>query len=126
MAMIKGHQIIAKALKTQGVENMYGVVGIPVVVTAYSAQRVGINYVVMRHEMPATYRRPAVRRISDAHYRLGLAAVRDSDFGRGRSHLWRSLKAWPLKWRACVALASTFLPKGAALGERTTRELPPR
>ncbi|MBT5775398.1 MAG: oxalyl-CoA decarboxylase [Dehalococcoidia bacterium] len=55
MAKISGHQIIAKALKTQGVENMYGVVGIPVAVIAGSAQREGINYVGMRHEMPATY-----------------------------------------------------------------------
>ena len=53
--MISGHQIIAKALKTQGVENMYGVVGIPVAIIAGSAQREGINYVGMRHEMPATY-----------------------------------------------------------------------
>ena len=55
MGKIRGHQIIAKALKTQGIDNMYGVVGIPVAVIAGSAQREGINYVGMRHEMPATY-----------------------------------------------------------------------
>ncbi|MBG92919.1 MAG: oxalyl-CoA decarboxylase [Chloroflexi bacterium] len=72
MAKISGHQIIAKALKTQGVENMYGVVGIPVNVIANSAQHEGINYIGMRHEMPATYAAQASSYLSG---RIGAALV---------------------------------------------------
>src|SRR5690606_22260421 len=50
-----GAAIIARALKTQGVKTMYGVVGIPVSGIASAAQREGIHYYGMRHEMPATY-----------------------------------------------------------------------
>ena len=55
MAMINGETIIARALKTQGVETIFGVVGIPVSGIAAAAQREGIRYYGMRHEMPATY-----------------------------------------------------------------------
>ena len=72
MGKISGHQIIAKALKTQGVKNMYGVVGIPVAIIAGSAQREGINYVGMRHEMPATYAAQASSYISG---RIGAALL---------------------------------------------------
>tara|TARA_B100000700_G_scaffold309897_2_gene389739 strand:+ start:3884 stop:5545 length:1662 start_codon:yes stop_codon:yes gene_type:complete len=72
LAKISGHQIIAKALKTQGVENMYGVVGIPVNVIANSAQHEGINYIGMRHEMPATYAAQASSYLSG---RIGAALV---------------------------------------------------
>ena len=60
MAEINGETIIARALKTQGVEHMFGVVGIPVTGIASAAQKEGINYVGMRHEMPATYAAQAV------------------------------------------------------------------
>ena len=55
MAEINGATIIARSLKEQGVKNMYGVVGIPVVGIAMAAQREGLRYVGMRHEMPAAY-----------------------------------------------------------------------
>ena len=55
MAEINGATIIARALKEQGIENMYGVVGIPVVGIAMAAQKEGIRYIGMRHEMPAAY-----------------------------------------------------------------------
>ncbi|MDP2328667.1 MAG: thiamine pyrophosphate-binding protein [Dehalococcoidia bacterium] len=60
MAEIDGQTIIARALKQQGVEAMFGVVGIPVTGIAAAAQREGIKYVGMRHEMPATYAAQAV------------------------------------------------------------------
>ena len=60
MAEIDGQTIIARALKTQGVECLFGVVGIPVTGIAAAAQREGIKYVGMRHEMPATYAAQAV------------------------------------------------------------------
>ena len=55
MAEISGAQIIARSLKEQGVPAIYGVVGIPVGAIAAAAQREGIPYFGMRHEMPATY-----------------------------------------------------------------------
>jgi len=60
MAEINGETIIARSLKTQGVDTMFGVVGIPVTGIAAAAQQAGITYVGMRHEMPATYAAQAV------------------------------------------------------------------
>ncbi len=54
MGEITGEQIIAKALKTQGVEHGFGVVGIPVGGLAGAVMNEGITYHGMRHEMPAT------------------------------------------------------------------------
>ena len=70
MADIDGATIIARALKTQGVEHMFGVVGIPVTGIATAAQRAGITYTGMRHEMPATYAAQAVSYLSG---RIGAA-----------------------------------------------------
>ncbi|MDA0269875.1 MAG: thiamine pyrophosphate-binding protein [Chloroflexi bacterium] len=72
MAEIDGQTIIARALKQQGVEAMFGVVGIPVTGIAAAAQREGINYVGMRHEMPATYAAQAVSYLGGSG-RLGAA-----------------------------------------------------
>ncbi len=70
MAEIDGQTIIARALKTQGVEAMFGVVGIPVTGIASAAQKEGIRYIGMRHEMPATYAAQAVSYIGG---RIGVA-----------------------------------------------------
>ena len=45
-----GASLLASALKTQGVEYMFGVVGIPVVEVAGAAQAEGIKYIGMRNE----------------------------------------------------------------------------
>jgi 2-hydroxyacyl-CoA lyase 1 len=55
MAEIDGAAIVARALKEQGVEFVYGVVGIPVTTIAGACQREGITYVGMRHEQAAAY-----------------------------------------------------------------------
>ena len=60
MAEIDGQTIIARALKQQGVNSMFGVVGIPVSGIASAAQKEGLTYIGMRHEMPATYAAQAV------------------------------------------------------------------
>ena len=60
MAEIDGQTIIARALKQQGVTSMFGVVGIPVSGIASAAQKEGLTYIGMRHEMPATYAAQAV------------------------------------------------------------------
>ena len=47
---LNGATLLACALKTQGVEYMFGVVGIPVVEVAGAAQAEGIKYIGMRNE----------------------------------------------------------------------------
>jgi 2-hydroxyacyl-CoA lyase 1 len=55
MATITGAQIIARALKQQGVEHMFGVVGVPVVPIAFMAQREGLKFYGFHNEQPASY-----------------------------------------------------------------------
>jgi|TARA_Y100000310_G_scaffold345310_1_gene463630 2-hydroxyacyl-CoA lyase 1 len=55
MATINGATLIARSLKQQGVDLMYGIVGFPVVPIAMAAQREGITYIGMRNEQAASY-----------------------------------------------------------------------
>ncbi|XP_046655286.1 2-hydroxyacyl-CoA lyase 1-like isoform X1 [Daphnia pulicaria] len=55
-----GNTILAKALKQQGVEYMFGIVGIPVIDVAIAAQREGIKYIGMRNEQSAAYAAQAI------------------------------------------------------------------
>ncbi|XP_015995722.2 2-hydroxyacyl-CoA lyase 1 isoform X1 [Rousettus aegyptiacus] len=57
---VSGATVIAQALKTQNVEFMFGVVGIPVIEIALEAQRRGIRYIGMRNEQAACYAASAV------------------------------------------------------------------
>ncbi|XP_076093996.1 2-hydroxyacyl-CoA lyase 1-like [Mytilus galloprovincialis] len=50
-----GAHILCTALKAQGVEYMFGIVGIPVTEIAMAAQEVGIRYIGMRNEQAASY-----------------------------------------------------------------------
>lgn len=52
---IEGANVLAQALKAQGVEYMFGIVGIPVIEVAYAAQAHGIKYIGMRNEQAASY-----------------------------------------------------------------------
>jgi 2-hydroxyacyl-CoA lyase 1 len=52
---IGGATLIARCLKQQGVEYMFGVVGIPVFGIAIAAQREGIRYLGFRNEQAASY-----------------------------------------------------------------------
>uniref|UniRef100_A0A8C3T8H3 Thiamine pyrophosphate enzyme N-terminal TPP-binding domain-containing protein n=1 Tax=Chelydra serpentina TaxID=8475 RepID=A0A8C3T8H3_CHESE len=47
---VSGAQLIAEALKTQNIEYMFGIVGIPVTEIAIAAQAIGIKYIGMRNE----------------------------------------------------------------------------
>ena len=47
---LNGASLLASALKSQGVEYMFGVVGIPVIEIAGAAQAEGIKYIGMRNE----------------------------------------------------------------------------
>jgi 2-hydroxyacyl-CoA lyase 1 len=60
MADLNGSTVIARSLKQQGVDYMFGVVGFPVFGIAIAAQREGIRYVGMRNEQAASYAAGAV------------------------------------------------------------------
>ncbi|XP_056142193.1 2-hydroxyacyl-CoA lyase 1 [Lampris incognitus] len=60
MEEVTGAQLIAEALKTQSVEYMFGVVGVPVIEVAMAAQAAGLKYVGMRNEQAACYAASAV------------------------------------------------------------------
>ena len=55
MGNVTGAQLMARSLKQQGVEFMYGVVGFPVQPIAAAAQEIGIKYIGMRNEQSASY-----------------------------------------------------------------------
>ncbi len=55
MAKLNGAQIMARSLKEQGVEYMFGIVGFPVQEIAAQAQKAGIKYYGMRNEQTASY-----------------------------------------------------------------------
>lgn len=50
-----GATLMAKALKQQGVEYMFGIIGFPVQPIAFAAQDAGIKYIGMRNEQSAGY-----------------------------------------------------------------------
>jgi 2-hydroxyacyl-CoA lyase 1 len=60
MANISGATIIARSLKQQGVDYMFGIVGVPVIPIAIMAQREGIKYYGFRNEQAASYAAAAV------------------------------------------------------------------
>ncbi|XP_030040420.2 2-hydroxyacyl-CoA lyase 1 isoform X1 [Manduca sexta] len=52
---IDGNTILAESLKKQGVEYVFGIVGIPVIETALAFQSAGLKYIGMRNEQAACY-----------------------------------------------------------------------
>jgi 2-hydroxyacyl-CoA lyase 1 len=55
MGKVDGATLMARSLKEQGVEYMFGIVGFPVQPIAAAAQKVGITYIGMRNEQAASY-----------------------------------------------------------------------
>jgi len=55
MAEIDGATLIARSLKQQGIDHLFGVVGFPVGPIAEAAQKEGIAYIGMRNEQAASY-----------------------------------------------------------------------
>lgn len=55
MATASGATIVARSLKQQGVDYMFGVVGFPVFPIAAAAQTEGITFIGMRNEQAASY-----------------------------------------------------------------------
>ncbi|MDE0814282.1 MAG: oxalyl-CoA decarboxylase [Alphaproteobacteria bacterium] len=60
MGTVTGATLMARNLKQQGVEYMFGIVGFPVQPIAAAAQEAGIQYVGMRNEQSASYAAQAV------------------------------------------------------------------
>ena len=60
MAEVDGGTLIARSLKQQGVDYMFGIVGFPVFGIARAAQREGIRYLGFRNEQSASYAAGAV------------------------------------------------------------------
>src|SRR6201982_3726114 len=55
MSEIDGATLIARSLKQQGIDHLFGVVGFPVGPIAAAAQREGVAYIGMRNEQAASY-----------------------------------------------------------------------
>ncbi|XP_038044402.1 2-hydroxyacyl-CoA lyase 1-like [Patiria miniata] len=55
-----GARVIAEALKAQGVEYVFGIVGFPVIEVGMAIQAAGINYIGMRNEQAASYAAGAI------------------------------------------------------------------
>ena len=55
-----GASVFAESLVRQGVEYMFGIVGVPVMEIAVAAQQAGIKYIGMRNEQAASYAASAV------------------------------------------------------------------
>ena len=55
MSEVDGATLIARSLKQQGIDHLFGVVGFPVGPIAAAAQKEGINYIGMRNEQAASY-----------------------------------------------------------------------
>ncbi len=60
MSEITGETLIARSLKQQGVDTMFGIVGFPVYGVARAAQKEGIQYFGFRNEQAASYAAGAV------------------------------------------------------------------
>src|ERR1700745_4252987 len=55
MSEVDGATLVARSLKKQGVQYMFGIVGFPVGPIAQAAQKIGITYIGMRNEQSASY-----------------------------------------------------------------------
>ncbi|XP_052246724.1 2-hydroxyacyl-CoA lyase 1-like [Dreissena polymorpha] len=58
--LIEGCAVLAKSLKDQGVQYVFGIVGIPVIEVAMAVQREGIKFIAMRNEQAASYAASAI------------------------------------------------------------------
>ncbi|MCW5747472.1 MAG: oxalyl-CoA decarboxylase [Alphaproteobacteria bacterium] len=55
MSEIDGATLLARSLKQQGIDHLFGVVGFPITAIAAAAQKEGIAYLGMRNEQSAAY-----------------------------------------------------------------------
>src|SRR5258708_4388280 len=55
MSEVDGATLMARSLKQQGIDHLFGVVGFPITAIAAAAQKEGIAYLGMRNEQSASY-----------------------------------------------------------------------
>jgi 2-hydroxyacyl-CoA lyase 1 len=55
MSEVDGATLVARSLKQQGIDHLFGVVGFPVTPIAQAAQQEGVAYIGMRNEQAASY-----------------------------------------------------------------------
>jgi len=55
MSEVDGATLLARSLKKQGIDHLFGVVGFPVTPIAAAAQKEGVAYIGMRNEQTASY-----------------------------------------------------------------------
>ncbi|CAD5215221.1 unnamed protein product [Bursaphelenchus xylophilus] len=55
MATIDGAHVLAESLKQQGVEYVFGIVGVPIIEVGLACQELGIKYIGCRNEQAACY-----------------------------------------------------------------------
>jgi 2-hydroxyacyl-CoA lyase 1 len=60
MAEVDGATLMARSLKQQGIDHLFGVVGFPITPIAAAAQKEGVAYIGMRNEQTASYAAQAV------------------------------------------------------------------
>uniref|UniRef100_A0A1L8DIW1 2-hydroxyacyl-CoA lyase n=1 Tax=Nyssomyia neivai TaxID=330878 RepID=A0A1L8DIW1_9DIPT len=60
MAEVDGNTILAESLKNQGVEYVFGIIGIPVIELSMAMQSAGLKYIGMRNEQAACYAAQAI------------------------------------------------------------------
>ena len=125
MAELSGAEIIAKSLKTQDVNEMFGVVGVPVGPIAAAAQKEDIRYVGVRHEQAAAY---AAQAVSYINGRIAAALVVS---GPGMTNAITALgnaeaNCWPmilLGGASNLALANRGMEGAMESGERAAKEI---
>src|SRR5260370_26768792 len=55
MSEVDGATLIARSLKQQGIDHLFGIVGFPVTAIAAAAQKEGVAYLGVRNEQSAAY-----------------------------------------------------------------------
>uniref|UniRef100_A0A1B0CFZ4 2-hydroxyacyl-CoA lyase n=1 Tax=Lutzomyia longipalpis TaxID=7200 RepID=A0A1B0CFZ4_LUTLO len=60
MSEVDGNTILAESLKKQGVEYVFGIIGIPVIELSMAMQSAGLKYIGMRNEQAACYAAQAI------------------------------------------------------------------
>src|SRR5690606_14346328 len=93
MPKVDGATIIARALRDQGVEHIFGVLGVPVYPIAYAAEKEGIKFYAFRNEQAASYAAGALG------YLTGRPGVCLAVSGPGMIHAIAGLSnAWANCW----------------------------
>jgi len=93
MPTVDGATIIARALRDQGVEHIFGVLGVPVYPIAYAAEKEGMKFYAFRNEQAASYAAAALG------YLTGRPGVCLAVSGPGMIHAIAGLSnAWANCW----------------------------